>query len=127
MEDDAVTTVRRDTGDKEMGLDREEFIEEAEGTLDDIQESMYNELEEYLHENIREAESKNEILATIGRHGGYVRTGWCGEEACETEIKDEIAAEIVMTPMEPDEAPAQDTCGVCGEPATTTAYFARSY
>ncbi|MFB6180257.1 MAG: proline--tRNA ligase, partial [Candidatus Nanohalobium sp.] len=44
MEDDTVTTVRRDNGEKEMGRDRGEFIEEAEEVLEDIQESLYQEL-----------------------------------------------------------------------------------
>ncbi len=136
MEDEAVTTVRRDTGDKEMGLDREEFIETAEETLDDIQESMYNELEEYLEENIREAESKNEILATIGKNRGYVKTRWCGDEECEEEIKDEVSAEIVVLPFQEDSKPAtiQDEdeeidgeCSICGEEAERWAYFAKNY
>lgn len=136
MEDEAVTTVRRDTGDKEMGLDREEFIETAEETLDDIQESMYNELEEYLHENIREADSKNEILATIGKNRGYVKTRWCGNEECEEEIKDEVSAEIVVLPFQEDSKPAtiQDEdeeidgeCSICGEEAERWAYFAKNY
>jgi prolyl-tRNA synthetase len=136
MEDNAVTTVRRDTGDKEMGLDREEFIDSAEATLEDIQASMYSELEEYLHENIREAESKNEILATIGKSRGYVKTRWCGDEACEDEVKDEVSAEIVVLPFREDSKPAtiQDSeeeidgeCAVCGEEAERWAYFAKNY
>lgn len=136
MEDDAVTTRRRDTGDKEMGLGREEFIDSAEATLEDIQASMYSELEEYLHENIREADSKNEILATIGKSRGYVKTRWCGDEACEDEVKDEVSAEIVVLPFREDSKPAtiQDSeeeidgeCAVCGEKAERWAYFAKNY
>lgn len=136
MEDDAVTTVRRDTGDKQMGLDREEFISQAEDTLEDIQASMYQELEEYLHENIRKAESKNEILATIGKSRGYVKARWCGEEACEAEVKEEVSAEIVVLPFEEDSKPAtiqasekeiKGECAVCGEEAERWAYFAKNY
>ncbi len=136
MEDEAVTTVRRDTGDKEMGLDREEFIENAETTLDDIQDSLYNELEEYLEENIREADSKNEILATIGRSRGYVKTRWCGDEECEGEIKDEVSAEIVVLPFQEDSKPAtihdseeeiDGECSICGDEAERWAYFAKNY
>ena len=136
MEDNAVTTVRRDTGDKEMGLDREEFIQSVEGILDDIQASMYNELEEYQQENIREADSKNEILATIGKSRGYVKTRWCGKEECEAEIKDEVSAEIVVLPFQEDSKPAtiqaseeqiDGDCAVCGDNAERWAYFAKNY
>ena len=136
MEDDAVTTVRRDTGEKEMGLDREDFIEQAEDTLEDIQASMYNELEEYQQENIREASSKNEILATIGKSRGYVKTKWCGNEECEQEIKDEVSAEIVVLPFQEDSKPAtiqaseeeiNGECSICGQKAERWAYFAKNY
>ena len=136
MEDDAVTTVRRDNGDKEMGRDREEFIHSAEDILDDIQESMYNELEEYQQENIREASSKNEILATIGKSRGYVKSKWCGKESCEDEIKDQVSAEIVVLPFQEDSKPAtiqaseehlDGECAVCGEEAERWAYFAKNY
>ena len=97
---------------------------------------MYEELEEYQHENIREAESKNEILATIGKSRGYVKTRWCGKESCEEEVKDEVSAEIVVLPFREDSEPAtiQDSeehidgeCAVCGEKAERWAYFAKNY
>jgi prolyl-tRNA synthetase len=80
-----------------------------------------------LEENIRDAEDRETILGTIGRHGGYVRTPWCGQERCETEIKDEIAASIVAVPLADDPVSDDDSCGVCGGSANHTAYFARTY
>ncbi|MFB6241324.1 MAG: proline--tRNA ligase [Candidatus Nanosalina sp.] len=136
VEEDAVTTVRRDTGKKEMDIDTGEFLEEAEKKLDEIQDSLYSELEEYLEENIREAESKQEILGTIGRNRGYVKARWCGDEECETEIKDEVAAEIVVLPFREDSKPAtfqtsdevlEGDCAVCGKQAERWAYFAKNY
>jgi len=136
VEDDAVTTVRRDTGNKEMGVDRGEFVSEAEDIFEDIQESMFGELEEYLHENIREANSKNEILSTIGKNRGYVKTRWCGKEECEAEIKDEVSAEIVVLPFREDSKPAtiqenseqiSGECAICGDGAERRAYFAKNY
>jgi prolyl-tRNA synthetase len=32
-----------------------------------------------------------------------------------------------MLPLAEDEPPVHDTCGVCGEKAVETAYFAKSY
>ena len=136
VEDDAVSTVRRDTGNKEMGVDRGEFVSEAEDILEDIQESMFGELEEYLHENIRKADSKNEILSTIGKNRGYVKTKWCGKEECEEEVKDQVAAEIVVLPFREDSKPAtiqenseqiSGECAICGEKAERWAYFAKNY
>ena len=136
MENSTVTTVRRDNRDKEMGVNREEFIDSAEEVLEDIQASMYEELEEYLHENIRKANSKNEILSTIGKNRGYVKSRWCGKESCEEEIKDQVSAEIVVLPFQEDSKPAtiqaseeeiEGECAVCGEKAERWAYFAKNY
>lgn len=136
VDDNAVTTVRRDNGDKEMGIDRDRFVEEAEERLEEVQESLYNELDEYLQENIREAESKQEILGTIGKNRGYVKTKWCGDESCEEEIKDQVAAEIVVLPFQEDSKPHQirededeieGDCAICGEKAKTWAYYAKNY
>ena len=136
VEDDTVTTVRRDTGNKDMGIGKEEFVSKAEDILEDIQESMFGELEEYLHENIREADSKNGILSTIGKNRGYVKTKWCGKEECEEEVKDQVAAEIVVLPFREDSKPAtiqensekiSGECAICGDGAERRAYFAKNY
>ncbi|MFB6214103.1 MAG: proline--tRNA ligase [Candidatus Nanohaloarchaea archaeon] len=130
-----VTAVRRDNGDQEV-LDLEEVKERTGELLDDVQESLYQELEDYLEENIREAESKQEILGTIGKNRGYVKARWCGEERCEEEVKDEVAAEIVILPFREDSEPGtlqdgedyiEGKCAVCGEDAKRWAYFAKNY
>jgi len=124
--DEAVTVVHRPDGESTVEA-REAFPGAATAHLDAVYEKLYDAAAEHLEENVREAHGRSEILGTIGQHGGYVKTGWCGEEACETEIKEQIAAEIVMVPFDEDAEPVHDTCGVCGEPAETTAYFARNY
>ena len=134
-EADEVTAVRRDNGEKET-VNQEEFVSNAEDRLESIQEGLYSELEVYLEENIREASSKQEILGTIGRNRGYVKARWCGDEECEAEIKDEVAAEIVVLPFREDSEPEgvqaseehiDGECAVCGKPAEKWAYFAKNY
>jgi len=126
VEDGEATLVHRPDGESEVvaadGI--ETAVEEA---LDAVYAKLYATAEENLEENIREAHGRNEILGTLGRHGGYVKTGWCGDEACEAEIKDQIAADIVMVDLDENAEPVHDTCGVCGDEATETAYFAKSY
>jgi prolyl-tRNA synthetase len=51
---------------------------------------------------------------------------WCFEGR-EDPLKEAIAAEIVMVPLDRDEEPVQDDCAICGETAEETAYFAKSY
>jgi prolyl-tRNA synthetase len=120
------TLVHRPDGDR-AEADAAGLAETVDEHLEAIYETLYDRAADTLEANVREAESRDEILGAIGQHGGYVRTGWCGREACEAEVKEQIAADIVMVPLDRDAEPAAATCALCGEPAAETAYFARSY
>ncbi|WP_136687676.1 proline--tRNA ligase [Halorhabdus amylolytica] len=126
VEDDELTLVHRPDGE-EITVEREGVAEIVSEHLDTIFAKLYASAEETLEGEIREAESREEILGTIGQHGGYVKCGWCGDEDCEEPIKDAIAAEIVMVPKDRDEEPIHDDCAICGEEAEETAYFAKTY
>ncbi|MFC6939251.1 proline--tRNA ligase [Salinirubellus sp. GCM10025818] len=126
VEDGEATLVHRPDGEREVA-DREDIGGTVDEALDTVYAKLYAAAEENLEENIREVHGRDEILGTVGRHGGYVKTGWCGDEDCEAEIKENVAAEIVLLPLDEDEEPVHDTCGICGEEAVETAYFARNY
>lgn len=126
VDDEAVTAVHRPDGETTTD-DRAGIVEHVQDHLDEVFAKLYATAEETLESNIREAHSRDEILGTIGQHGGYVKAPWCGDEACETEIKEQIHAEIVMVPFDEDEEPIGDTCAVCEDSAETTAYYAKSY
>jgi prolyl-tRNA synthetase len=133
VEESELTLVHRPDGESVVE-DRQDVAETVDEQLGEIEAKLYAAAETNLAENVRDAESRDAILGTIGRHGGYVRAPWCGDEACETEIKDQIAAEIVMIPFPDDEQKHLEgvlagdaTCAVCEEHAEETAYFAKSY
>jgi prolyl-tRNA synthetase len=140
VENDEVTVVHRPDGESTTES-REGIATVVQGHFDEVYAKLYTRAEERLAENVREASGRNEILGTIGRFGGYVKAPWCGDEACEAEIKDQIAAEIVMVPLDEEDDVAAESgdvgthhpdvpggeCAVCGDEATETAYFAKSY
>ncbi|GAA0664350.1 proline--tRNA ligase [Natronoarchaeum mannanilyticum] len=126
VEDEEITVVHRPDGES-IVEDREEIAETVEDHFDDVYDKLYEAAEENLEENVREADSAEEILGTIGQHRGYVKAPWCGDEACETAIKEKIAAEIVMCPLDRDVEPESDECAICGDEAHEVAYFAKSY
>jgi len=89
---------------------------------------LYAAAEENLEENVREAGSREEILGTLGPNNGYVKVPWCGDEACEEPIKEPLSAEIVMCPFDDEEPVGEaDSCAICDDQATQTAYFAKNY
>lgn len=133
VEDDEITVVHRPDGE-EFVVDRDDIAETVKGHFDEVYAKLFATAEENLEENVRPAEDRAGILGTLGQHGGYVKTPWCGDEACETEIKDQMAAEIVMVPFPDDEEKHHDDvlagdaeCAICGDDADETAYFAKSY
>ncbi|WP_299263030.1 proline--tRNA ligase [Halorientalis sp.] len=126
VDDEEVTLVHRPDGETET-VDRDGLAGAVDSHLDTVFAKLKADAEQNLETNVREAHSREEILGTIGQHGGYVKAPWCSDEDCEEPIKNAIAAEIVMVPMDPDEEPIGDECAICGESATETAYFAKSY
>jgi prolyl-tRNA synthetase len=126
LDEASATLVHRPDGESET-VDREGIAATAERHLDAVHDKLYEAAADGLEENVREADSPEEILGTIGRYGGYVKAAWCGDEACETVIKEEIAAEIVMLPLDETEGPIADECAICDDSAEETAYFAKSH
>ena len=146
VEDDELTLNHRPDGEEHVE-DREGVVETVRTHLDEVYGKLYAAAEDTLDGEVREADDRAEILGTLGQHGGYVKTPWCGDEACEEPIKEPMAAEIVMVPFEDDDpladdgepgdaadgesgdaaADADETCAICGKPAERTAYFAKSY
>ncbi len=126
VEDGEVTLVHRPDGERAT-VSRDGVTPAVEEHLDTVFAKLYADAEETLEGETREAGSREEILGTIGKHGGYVKAGWCGEAACEEPIKEAIAAEIVMVPEDRNAEPVHEECAVCGGDAEETAYFAKSY
>lgn len=126
VEEEAVSLVHRPDGET-ITANRDSIEEAVETAFDTIYEKLYTSAQENLEANVRSADSAEDILGTIGQHGGYVTAPWCGDEACETAIKEKIAAEIVMVPLDPEESPDGEDCAICGNEACETAYFAKSY
>jgi prolyl-tRNA synthetase len=130
VEEGTVTVVHRPDGESHA-VDREDIAATVADEFDAVYETLYDAAAETLADGVRDARSREEILGTIGRHGGYVRAPWCGDEACEAPIKEAIAAEIVLVPFPDDEEKQLDldgeSCAICDDDAELTAYFAKSY
>jgi prolyl-tRNA synthetase len=131
VEEGSVTLVHRPDGES-VNEDRDDIVDTVEDHFDTVYAKLYAAAEENLEGSVREASDRAELLGTIGQHGGYVKAPWCGDEACEAEIKEQIAAEIVLVPFEGSESDTEpihegETCALCDDDAVETAYFAKSY
>ena len=93
--------------------------------LDAIHEEMYQKALAFRDANIRTAHDYDEFKDIMEKQGGYVRMMWCGDEACESKIKEDTAA--TSRCIKEDEAAFGDVCPVCGKPAKKVVYFAKAY
>ncbi len=124
VEDGVLTGVHRDTGETEQ-FERDEVVDHVQQDLDAMQDRLLEQQKQFQDENVREAESADEAKEIITEHGGYVTMPWCGNEGCEAEIKDDVAADIVMVPLKPPVV--ESPCSICGADGEEIAYFARNY
>ncbi|UCF19161.1 MAG: proline--tRNA ligase [Gemmatimonadota bacterium] len=98
-----------------------EMLEEMQGEL---LETAVRRREENSYRGITDYEEFKRIIAGPG---GFIYTGYCGAESCETRVKDETKATIRVIPDEDfrsDSFPA--TC-VCGGKASHEVVWARAY
>lgn len=118
--------VRRDTKKREM-LPLELLGVRIPKILEDIQASLFKAASEFLAENTRQASNYEEFKIILETKRGFVKSLWCGGDACEDKIKEETLATIRVIPLEMEQAPTPGSCVCCGKEAKTMAYFARAY
>ena len=72
--------------------------------------------------------TKEEFIAQMEGEGGFVYGGFCGDVACEAEIKEQTKATIRVLP-DPEfrSAEAPTTCLWCGRPSVAEAVWAKAY
>ena len=114
--------VRRDTFEKNpVSLADLESVIPA--LLDEIQNNMFEIARAFRDEHTADVFTMDELEKQV--NGGYARAMWCGEQACEDEIKEKFSATTRCMPF--DQTPIGDTCVCCGKPAKKLIYFAKAY
>ena len=115
---------RRDTREKlECSLD------ELEAKIGEVLEKMQVEMLENARAR-RDAQTyvatnMEEFRAIFAEKSGFVKAMWCGEQACEDKIKEELSVTSRCMPFEQEEL--SDVCVCCGKPAKKMVYWGRAY
>ena len=118
--------VRRDTREK-IALPLDAMASKVPGILEDIQASLFREAETFLRENTRQAGCWEEFKDVMDNQRGFVKSLWCGSDACEDKIKEDTMATIRVIPLELKSQAGPGACVCCGKEAKVPAYFARAY
>ena len=126
-----VMVVRRFTGeagDRKTPIPENEAPARLLALLDEMQtellEAATRRREENSYRGVTDYEEFKKIVSTTG---GFIYTGYCGAEECETKVKDDTKATIRVIPDEDfrsDEYP--DRC-ICGGPAECEVVWSRAY
>ncbi len=154
LENNQVTLVRRDTGEKEA-VPIPAVAERARKLLAEIQQNLYDRALAFREENTHRPESWEEMRALYDNggaapedsdaedtdsedngsgdqgspagKGGFAIAPWDGDPATEAKIKEETRATIRVLPFGNEEDTRGRTCIFSGKPARYMAVFAKAY
>jgi len=116
--------VRRDTREKiEVSLD--ELDSKVTELLDTIQKEMLERAREHRDAHTYVAKNMEELEKILNETPGFVKAMWCGEQACEDEVKEKFSATSRCMPFKQEQL--SDTCVCCGKPAQKMVYWGRAY
>lgn len=124
IENGQCVAVRRDNGEKTV-IALDDLENQVRLMLDAVQEGLYNKALANLSNNIFTASSLAEAKELQETRGGFIKTMWCDDLACELAMKEQAGMSSRCIPL--DQTPVGETCVVCGKPAKTVIYWGIAY
>jgi len=124
IEKQHVLLARRDTRDKSPApIDG--IADTVVQTLEAIQRNMFDRALAYREEHTSATASWDEFTQIMEGRPGFVVSPWCGDEACEADIKAATQATIRSLPVAGATSGAR--CVKCGRASIADAWFAKAY
>ncbi len=112
---------RRDTREK-LEVSLEELEAKAGELLETIQKEMLERARAHREKNTYTASDMEAFEGLFREKSGFVKAMWCGDEACEVQIKEKLSRCMPF-----DQEQIADTCVCCGRPAKKMVYWGRAY
>jgi prolyl-tRNA synthetase len=136
MEAGKAMVARRDTGEK-APMEAAGLGARAAELLASIQKNLYEKALAFRIANTKPVADRSELLAFYGKDqgddagiagatGGFAEGLWCGDRACEAQLKAETKVTIRCLPLDRQEG-VSGACCLCGKSAKHLAVFARNY
>ncbi len=125
LEKTQVVLARRDTREKSF-VPMDGLAGHVEQELTAIQAALFARAVAFREAHTTSTDSYDEFKAILDGRPGFVVSPWCGNDACEADIKNETQATIRNIPFDSPDATGK-TCIKCGAPATVHAWFAKAY
>ena len=124
IEKNQCVLARRDNGEKSF-ICLDELETSAAQLLEQVHQGMYDRAKKNLTEHTYDAETMEEAKRLQQEHGGFIRTMWCGDEACEIKMKEEAGMTSRCIPFEQEQL--GDKCAICGKEAKKMIYWGVAY
>lgn len=124
IENGQVVACRRDTGEKTV-LAMDSLTETVPQLLEQIQADLLAAARARLAAGTSTAVTRAELADAIANKPGFVKAMWCGDEACENQIKEDTGATSRCMPFEQEHL--SDHCVCCGRPAKHMVIWGKAY
>ena len=124
IEQNQCVMVRRDNGEK-CTVSLEQVEEKVAALLDAVHNGLYAKAKQNLEDNTYACSSLEEVKVKMQQRGGFAKTMWCGDLACELRMKEEAGVSSRCIPLEQEHL--GDTCAICGKPAKKMVYWGVAY
>ena len=124
IENGQCVLVRRNDGEK-TAVALAELESAVAEQLRLVFDGMYAKAKKNLDEHIFAASSIEEAKALQEKNGGFIKTMWCGEEACELAMKEQAGMSSRCMPLEQEKL--GEVCVCCGKPAKHMIYWGVAY
>ena len=125
IENNSCVLVSRVTREKTF-VSLDNIVEEVEKALQKVHDELYNRALKNRQNRTYEAHNHEEFLDIAANKSGYIKAMWCGETACEEQLKDETGGvKSRCIPFVEDHL--SDVCACCGKPAKHMVIWGRQY
>jgi prolyl-tRNA synthetase len=120
-----VAIARRDRPGREgkQIIPQEGLVGAIDDLLDVIHHSLLNRARDFMLANTHQPEDYEAFKEVVVN--GWADVWWCGDAACEAQVKEETKATIRNIPL--DQPGGEGVCIHCGEPAAERVIFSRAY
>lgn len=124
MEQNQCVLVRRDNREKTF-ISLNDLETAVPAMLETVQQGLFDKAKKHLEENIREAHSLEEMQGINREQGGFIKSMWCGDTACEEKIKEVAGLSSRCIPFHEEQL--DTVCPCCGKPAKHMLYWGMQY
>ncbi len=116
--------VRRDNGEKAVVS-----LDGVEGSVRDTLDALANNIYRLAKDNMKrrtvDCHTFDELEQAVNNSLGFYNAMWCGDEACEDELKEKLGIGSRCIPFEQEHL--SDTCVCCGKPAKAMVIWGKAY